>query len=581
MFTSATTAQPGLVRRRAPRALTLPLLIAGALCAAGLVPAAALAAPTTTTSYTSPGVYAFTVPAGISSISVTAIGAAGGAGCSTGGEGASVSATITVAPGELLQVGVGAPGGTPNCNSIAGTGGIGAAAGTGGGGAGGAGVYQLLSGGAGGGASTLALSAPSPAFQAESELIVAGGGGGGGQEAGAGGNAGAAGSAGSPGPFGSYGGGAGGAATQTAGGAGGTGVGDCVGEGRPEAGSAGSLGLGGRGGNFSEAEYGAGAGGAGGGGYYGGGGGGTGCRGGGGGGGSSFLTASATVTEAATPTAQPSGVIIAYAAPTAEASTHSLVFAGTQPQGVASAAQTLTVHNGGAAPLVVSGYTLGGTDPADYLIDDSCQAPVAVGSSCQLAVRFDPQAQGPSTATLTLQTNAASASAPVEFSGNGGSLPQGPQGASGEQGTQGSSGAPGAQGLQGASGAQGKPGVAGARGASGPRGATGRRGAPHAARFMSCIATAVGAPGHGPKRGPAVRTACTSQLERDPVSLPTGVTASASLVRSGHLYATGELAAGHLALYSRRALTPASYTLTLRWRSAGVTRTARQQFEVA
>jgi collagen type I alpha len=583
----------GRTRRRAPRALAA--LATGALCALVLVPATALAATTATTAYTSPGVYGFTVPAGVSSISVTVVGAAGGAGCfSSAGQGASVGATIPVAPGELFQVGVGAPGGTTTCSATD------VAGGAGGGGRGGEGVSDL-SGGGGGGASALAMSAPSAGFQAESELIVAGGGGGGGQEAGAGGNAG---SPGSNAGFGSVGGGGGGAGTQTGGGAGGTGKPDCIELGQPESGAPGSFGLGGHGGNFT-GEDAAAAGGGGGGGYYGGGGGGSGCRGGGGGGGSSFVSAAVTVTEAATPTTQASGVTIAYAAPTAEPSTGSLEFTGTQPQGVASAAQTLTVHNGGEAPLVVSGATLGGADPDDYVLDNGCQAPVAVGSSCRIGVRFAPQAQGASTATLTLQTNAPSAPAPIDLSGTGGSLPQGPQGAqglqgtqgaagtqgaqgaTGEQGAQGSSGAAGAQGpsgAQGAPGAQGTPGVAGARGpqgATGRRGARGIRGATGEIRLVSCASTAVGARGHGSSHGPAVRMRCTSQLERDPVSLPGVATASASLARAGQLYATGELTTGRLVLYSRRTLAPGSYTLTLRWRSGAVTHTAHRQFEVA
>ena len=72
----STSAAPyaGRIRGRALRALPA-LVAAGALCAPVLTPAAALAVPTATTSYTSPGVYGFTVPAGISSISVTAVGA--------------------------------------------------------------------------------------------------------------------------------------------------------------------------------------------------------------------------------------------------------------------------------------------------------------------------------------------------------------------------------------------------------------------------------------------------------------------------------------------------------------------------
>ena len=65
------------------------------------------------------------------------------------------------------------------------------------------------------------------------------------------------------------------------------------------------------------------------------------------------------------------------------------------------------------------------------------------------------------------------------------------------------------------------------------------------------------------------------------MSLPAGATASASLARAGHLYATGELATGRLVLYSRRVLAPGSYTLTLHWRRGAVAHTAHQQFEVA
>jgi hypothetical protein len=249
-------------------------------------------------------------------------------------------------------------------------------------------------------------------------------------------------------------------------------------------------------------------------------------------------------------------------------------------------AQTLTVHNGGAAPLVVSGFELGGADPDDYLLGDGCQAPIAVGASCRIGVRFAPQAQGPSTATLTLQTNAPTAPASVQLSGTGGSLPQGPagaegaQGASGEQGPQGPSGAAGPQGPSGAQGAQGTPGTAGPRGASGPRGAAGKRGASGEIRLVSCTSTAVGAPGHGPARGPAVRTACTTRIERDPMRLPSSATASASLVRAHRFYARGELTAGRLVLYSHRALASGLYTLTLHWRSGRVTHTVRRPFEV-
>jgi hypothetical protein len=90
--------------------------------------------------------------------------------------------------------------------------------------------------------------------------------------------------------------------------------------------------------------------------------------------------------------------------------------------------------------LIVSGTLVGGSNPGDYLVDDGCQRPVAPGSSCNVGVRFSPQAQGASSATLTLLTNAAAAPAAVSLSGTGGSLPQGPAGAPGATGPPGPAG---------------------------------------------------------------------------------------------------------------------------------------------
>lgn len=82
-------------------------------------PGAAAAAPlTATTSFSSPGQYTFVVPAGVSSITVTAVGAAGGGGAGSpcfavGGRGASYSGTFSVVAGQQLAVGVGGPGTAP------------------------------------------------------------------------------------------------------------------------------------------------------------------------------------------------------------------------------------------------------------------------------------------------------------------------------------------------------------------------------------------------------------------------------------------------------------------------------------
>ena len=99
--------------------------------------------PPPTFTFTSPGgSQPFIVPPGVTTLTVTAQGAQGGTGGSPGGLGGSVTATLTVVPGETLNVRVGGQGGA---------GAAGAAGGFNGGGAGGTGSF----GGGGGGASDI------------------------------------------------------------------------------------------------------------------------------------------------------------------------------------------------------------------------------------------------------------------------------------------------------------------------------------------------------------------------------------------------------------------------------------------
>ncbi len=225
----------------------------------------------------------FTVPAGVTQVTIEAWGAQGGTGNdlggnNPGGDGGYVEATLAVTPDETLEVFVGGRGGDA----------VGGAAGGGGfnGGAnGGAGLPDDGGGGGGGASDVRRGGAP---------LVVAGGGGGSGGQffpgemGGVGGDGG--GLIGAPGGDSigesTYNGGGGGDTPGGTGGAGGTGAGGFPG-------SPGGAGSGGAGAN------GVGAGGGGGGGHYGGGGGegsesGPSGPGGGGGGGSSFTAAGAT-----------------------------------------------------------------------------------------------------------------------------------------------------------------------------------------------------------------------------------------------------------------------------------------------
>ena len=278
-----------------------------------LAPAQALALEAGSQTFTSTGESEFVVPAGVTSVTATLIGARGGSARldevgtpPPGGRGAHVEGALTVLPGEVLFVEVGGEGATDLAETLG-------AGGVGGGGNGAFGEFPFhAAGGGGGGATDVRSCSATPstpqqpavcattATLASRLLVAAGGGGAGGQSVGhaAGGAGGSAGAPGSPGP--AYGGpvaGGGGGENGGASGGGAGGANSAIIEGLTQSeefpGLAGVLGVGGRGGGLSS-----GGGGGGGGGIFGGGGGGGGdyklegpfehyAAGGGGGGGSS------------------------------------------------------------------------------------------------------------------------------------------------------------------------------------------------------------------------------------------------------------------------------------------------------
>jgi len=254
------------------------------------------------------------IPAGVSSVSVTAVGAPGGyaADGATGGAGAVAQGTLTGLGGSTLYIEVGGGGGAGNFGGTPGFNGGGADA-----------FESDDSGGGGGGASDVRTSPMSDGLSPDTRLLVAAGGGGGGagnsSPAGAGGVAGSPGASG--GNIGSLDGGGGGqpGGASQGGAAGAQGSGGEAGT----SASMGELGQGGAPGISYETQV---DGGGGGGGYYGGGGGGApgvaadmfpGA--GGGGGGSSLVPAGGSVT--ANTSDLPSQVTISYTVPTPAACT--------------------------------------------------------------------------------------------------------------------------------------------------------------------------------------------------------------------------------------------------------------------
>jgi hypothetical protein len=198
----------------------------------------------------------------------------------------------------------------------------------------------------------------------------------------------------------------------------------------------------------------------------------------------------------------------------------------TQAEGTVGSAEVLTLTNIGSAPLVVSRLLLSGANPDDYFLGNRCQQPVpaAPGSnSCQIAIRFAPQSTGPSSAKLTIGSNAPAGDLNVALSGTGGGLPQGP---------------------------------------SGPVGPAGPAGS---VELVTCTAKKVKGKGGG--KAKTVQH-CTATVVSGPVTFNTATTAKARLSRDGRAVALGEERRGNLTFHSRH-LQPGRYTLTLTYRRGG------------
>jgi len=94
----------------------------------------------------------------------------------------------------------------------------------------------------------------------------------------------------------------------------------------------------------------------------------------------------------------------ATGAPQVSYSATTLAF-GTVKVGTESSGMAVTLTNKGNASLTVAGVALGGTDPGDYSLFNTC-ASVTPGSSCIAVVFFKPAATGSRPATLTFTDNA-------------------------------------------------------------------------------------------------------------------------------------------------------------------------------
>ena len=87
--------------------------------------------------------------------------------------------------------------------------------------------------------------------------------------------------------------------------------------------------------------------------------------------------------------------------------------------GATSVAQTVTLSNSGNAALSVSGLSLFGSNPGDFVQSNNCGASVAARANCTISITFTPSASGSRTAALSIADNAAGSPQAVSLSGSG------------------------------------------------------------------------------------------------------------------------------------------------------------------
>ena len=85
---------------------------------------------------------------------------------------------------------------------------------------------------------------------------------------------------------------------------------------------------------------------------------------------------------------------------------------------VASSPQTVTLSNTGSAPLTNVAISLTGLNPTNFAETNNCGGTLAVGANCTISVTFIPATVNSSTASLTINDNAANSPQTVTLAGN-------------------------------------------------------------------------------------------------------------------------------------------------------------------
>jgi FtsP/CotA-like multicopper oxidase with cupredoxin domain len=92
---------------------------------------------------------------------------------------------------------------------------------------------------------------------------------------------------------------------------------------------------------------------------------------------------------------------------------------GNEAIGIPSAAKPATLSNPGAAPLLITGIAITGTNPGDFAQTNNCGTSLAAGASCAINVTFNPAALGARSASLAISTNDVISPLTVSLTGTG------------------------------------------------------------------------------------------------------------------------------------------------------------------
>jgi len=103
---------------------------------------------------------------------------------------------------------------------------------------------------------------------------------------------------------------------------------------------------------------------------------------------------------------------------TATLSPSTVVFASTYLN-TASAAQTVTLTNGGTGPLAINSVSVTGANAGDFAANSRCGTTLAANSNCTITVTFTPTAVGSRVATLSVATDAPGSPATLTLGGIG------------------------------------------------------------------------------------------------------------------------------------------------------------------